>query len=87
MVSSATSRSTFITSCVKFLLKYGFDGLDLDWEYPAMRGGQPKDKENFALLLQEMKASFKQHKLLLTSAVSAGKATIDLSYNITALAR
>lgn len=86
MASTATSRSTFITSCVKFLLKYGFDGLDMDWEFPTLRGGQPEDKVNFALLLEEMKTRFKQHGLLLTSAVSGGKATIDASYNVTALA-
>jgi GH18 family chitinase len=32
--------------------KYDFDGLDLDWEYPAGRGGVPADKENFVQLVR-----------------------------------
>lgn len=31
MVSSASSRTTFVTSVVEFLKKHELDGLDLDW--------------------------------------------------------
>lgn len=82
MAASAESRKTFVQSCVDFVLKYGFDGLDLDWEYPAQRGGKPEDKANFVQLLRELRAAFDSHGLLLTSAVSAGKERIDLAYDV-----
>jgi chitinase len=31
MASNAASRKTFVDSVVKFLQKYDFDGIDLDW--------------------------------------------------------
>lgn len=37
-------RAIFVQSALKWVLTYGFDGLDLDWEYPAQRGGATSDK-------------------------------------------
>lgn len=34
LVNDPAARARFITHVVNFLQKYGFDGLDLDWEYP-----------------------------------------------------
>lgn len=40
------------TLLILYYRKHRFDGLDLDWEYPANRGGVPADKENFVSLVK-----------------------------------
>lgn len=82
MASEPESRARFVQSVVDFLKKYNFDGLDLDWEYPAARGGYSYDKQNFVKLLRELKQAFEPYNFLLTAAVSAGKWFMDPAYDI-----
>ncbi|KAF5523516.1 Chitotriosidase-1 [Colletotrichum aenigma] len=60
MASSAGNRKMFIDGLIKFMESYGFDGMDLDWEYPTAddRGGTADDTANFVLLCKEIKAAF-----------------------------
>jgi chitinase len=60
MVASSANRQAFIGSLGQLLNTYGFDGVDLDWEYPAAddRGGVKADKANFVLLLADMRLAF-----------------------------
>jgi len=46
-------RSRFAHACAGAILRYGFDGIDIDWEYPgyAEHNGSPADSGNFPLLL------------------------------------
>ena len=56
MAQYESTRATFISSAVNFLQQYGFDGLDIDWEYPGSRdGSRPEDRENFVSLVKEMR--------------------------------
>ncbi|CAG0900392.1 unnamed protein product [Darwinula stevensoni] len=93
LVADADHRKTFIRSVIRFLRTYDFDGLDLDWEYPAFRdGGRPEDKDNYAKLVQELRISFEREakksereRLLLTMAVPAGQEYIDNGYDVATL--
>ncbi len=54
------SRTTFADSCVDFIVKYGLDGVDIDWEYPVSGGlstnvRRPEDKSNFTLLMKKLR--------------------------------
>ncbi|KAL5041333.1 hypothetical protein BDW71DRAFT_201451 [Aspergillus fruticulosus] len=57
MCSYPGTRSAFVNSVVSFMEKWGFDGVDIDWEYPASsdRGGKDADTKNFVTLLKELK--------------------------------
>jgi chitinase len=80
---TAESRSKFVQSCVTFVQKYSFDGVDIDWEYPV-EGGlpgnivRPVDKQNYVLLVQELRQQLDaaglqdNKKYLLTVASAAG---------------
>ncbi|KAF2087339.1 glycoside hydrolase family 18 protein, partial [Saccharata proteae CBS 121410] len=59
MVSNTTSRDAFITSAIKFMKTYAFDGIDIDWEYPAAsdRGGTSADTANYVLFLEELRSA------------------------------
>ncbi|KAK8736740.1 hypothetical protein OTU49_004625, partial [Cherax quadricarinatus] len=86
MAASAGTRQTFVDSSVEMLKTHNFDGLDMDWEYPTQRGGNPEDKENFVSLLSDLKTALHAEGMILTAAVSAGKLTIDPAYDIPAMA-
>ena len=58
MVATPTSRDHFISTSIDFLRERNFDGLDLDWEYPADRGSPPEDRARFTALVQELRAAF-----------------------------
>lgn len=60
MARTAEGRKAFIDSLIRFMDTYGFDGADLDWEYPSAedRGGRPDDTENLVTLCREMRQAF-----------------------------
>jgi chitinase len=60
LCSTAARRAAFISSVRTFMDTHGFQGVDLDWEYPVAkeRGGRPEDVVNFVSLLREMRAAY-----------------------------
>ena len=84
---TAASRRVFVTSAVEFIRRHDLDGVDVDWEYPGLRGNgnvhRPEDKENFTALMAQLRAALDRdgrtrgRRLLLTFAAGASTAFIE----------
>jgi chitinase len=70
VAADATKRANLVNNCVKFVEYLNFDFIDVDWEYPCSvrqpdtvdnsadegtPNASPADKQNFILLLSELK--------------------------------
>ena len=81
-MSTAAGRSQFVTTAVTFVKDLGFDGVDIDWEYPA----NPTQASNFVSLLQELRskldaytAQYGGQKMQITVACPAGLSPLSSS--------
>ena len=84
-----SSRAVFVDSVEAFITRYHLDGLDVDWEYPAMRGAgntfRPEDKQTYTLLLKELRRRFDtmsvtvHHPIYLTIAAGSSRQFLEHS--------
>ncbi|HIZ55320.1 MAG TPA: glycoside hydrolase family 18 protein [Firmicutes bacterium] len=83
----AESRERFAETALRFLLRWEFDGLDIDWEFPVAGGDgirhRPEDRENFTRLLQAVRQKFDEQEqkdgkhYLLSMAAGIGKQAVQ----------
>lgn len=82
VAGNPTIRAKFVNNMVAFLKMYNFNGLDLDWSYPNQRGGVVADRENYILLLKELRQEFDKNGYNLSVTVSAPEYSASQSYII-----
>lgn len=80
MAADATKRARFIADCQR-LMTLGFDGIDLDWEYPGPYEGMnftgsQADFANFTTLVQQIRNAIGPNKLI-TAAFTASPAKLQ----------
>jgi chitinase len=78
---TAESRRRFTASAVGFVRRHDIDGLDIDWEYPALAGNnnvhRAEDKANFTAMMRGLRQALdaegraRHRRYLLTFAAGA----------------
>uniref|UniRef100_A0A3Q3F9K5 Chitinase-3-like protein 1 n=1 Tax=Labrus bergylta TaxID=56723 RepID=A0A3Q3F9K5_9LABR len=87
MAGSQKNREVFIQSVIRLLRAFNFDGLDVDWRYPA-----EEDKQRFTELCKTenhasvLYRSWKQPLSMKELRLSAERSTIDASYEVEEIA-
>ncbi|XP_043671883.1 chitinase-3-like protein 2 [Vespula pensylvanica] len=89
MVKNHANRKRFIRSVLNVTKRFKFDGLDLDWEFPAWFEPNEKEKIHFVQLLYEIRKEFdhRSEKLILSVAAAAPQTIIDQSYDVPEIAK
>lgn len=77
IANNPTLLATFVQNCVNLAVNSKYDGIDIDWEFPAS-----SDKQAFVKLLSTLKPALNAKGKILTIAGSAGIWRIGESYDI-----
>ncbi|KAL0603890.1 Oviduct-specific glycoprotein, partial [Plecturocebus cupreus] len=94
MLSTFANRGKFIASVVSLLRTHDFDGLDLFFLYPGLRGSPSHVRWTFLFLIKELLFAFQKEalltmrpRLLLSAAVSGVPHIVQTSYEVRFLGR
>jgi chitinase len=69
-------RARFASTAVDLVCEYGFDGINVDWEYPS----DPTDAENFGKLLEACRARLERADGTYRLTIAAGHARWSTRY-------
>ncbi|XP_072403130.1 chitotriosidase-1-like [Diabrotica undecimpunctata] len=83
VASDPAKRVKLADEVLAFIENWGFDGFDLDWEYPGLRGGNETiDKEDFVELVKALSDVLQPKGYLLSIATAGAVEKIDLGYDV-----
>lgn len=73
ITSSTANINIFLDSLVQLMNKYGFDSVDINWEYPVANGwnGRPKDYKNIVTFMTKLHLRMKDTKRSTSMALPA----------------
>lgn len=79
VAADPAKRARLASDCARIVVLYNLDGIDIDWEYPGFeeQGGTPADRQNFTLLIRQIRDALNgaekrlKRDLLLTAACGA----------------
>ncbi|XP_033739595.1 putative chitinase 1 [Pecten maximus] len=88
-VSSEENMQHFAEEAINYLRKHDFDGLDIDWQFPATRGSPPEDVQRYYRFLRLLQWEFEHEEepddkstLILTISVDPTVERATISYDL-----
>jgi chitinase len=81
VAASSTARNAFAQNALAMVQKYGYDGLDIDWEVPSKKG-----TANCTAFFQALRAALPSGKYLLTLAIPADPQNYGQGFDVPVLA-
>lgn len=88
IIKTEKTSEQFALNSARYLSMMGFDGIDIDWEFPAWFTSF-EERFLFQILLREIHQVYKNpiYNLTLSVAVPASKSIIDRSYRVSQMAK
>ncbi|XP_067664594.1 chitinase-3-like protein 2 [Haliotis asinina] len=90
IIENEYTMSKWADNAVSYLREHNMDGMDMDWEFPGVRGSEPSDKYKFTTLMKTIQEKFRveaqdtgNEKMILTLATAAGTFFIENAYEPT----
>ncbi|MCX6134983.1 MAG: glycosyl hydrolase family 18 protein [Ignavibacteriales bacterium] len=80
VAAKPASRTRFVTALKDFCLTYGYDGVDMDWEYPKSAG-----RSNTTLLFQELRTALSSVSPALSLSIAAPATDWNNGYDWTVM--
>ncbi len=80
MAARPASRAAFVENLVAFVEAHGYDGVDLDWEYP-----RAADRAAFSALVRELKTALRAARADYTLSIALPSSTWAGGYDVPAL--
>ena len=76
MVTDSQLRHCFAADCRRVVEEFQLDGIDIDWEYPTSKAAgisaAPTDKDNYTLLMHDIRRAIGPDKQLTLASVASG---------------
>jgi chitinase len=77
MAADDALRKSFAADCARVVEAFNLDGIDIDWEYPTSNAAgisaSPDDKDNFTLLMRDIREAIGKDKLLTLATVCSAR--------------
>jgi chitinase len=94
LVSTSKNRTAFATTIAEYVDYYGFEGVDIDWEYPSFQGigcntVSANDTDNLTLFMEELRTLLPTQQFTAAVSIDGIRTGADgaIATNLTRLAK